>query len=718
MSEIIPITTHSLLPTPCIVGVDTGGTFTDIVIRGANGSLTVRKLPSTPHDPSQSVLEGIADAQREGLITGPFQVAHGTTVATNALLQKRGARTALITTQGFRDVLEIGRQTRTHLYALHPTKPAPLIDRASRFELSERLDWQGNILVSLEESRVSALLDDLKARGYESLAVCFLFAYLNPVHERLVERLARERGLAVSVSCDVAPEPREYERTSTTAANAFVAPIMARYLHHLETQLKTMGCLHLRVMQSDGGALSPGEAARRAISTALSGPAGGIVAAVKVGTEAGFPDLLTFDMGGTSTDVALIHGGQCAVVTNGNLGDFPLRAPMLDIHTVGAGGGSLARIDRAGSLRVGPQSAGADPGPVAYGRGDTLTVTDANVLLGRLPEDLRLAGRLSLDGDRVRAHFDQFAAQLRCSPEQAAIGILEVANATMARALRHVSVERGHDPAGLTLLSFGGAGGLHACALARALGMTRILIPRYPGAFSALGLALANVRREYAQAIPPLRLDPAGLESAIRLLKPIETQLRERAHEEGEQQGVAGEAWQAQMLLDMRYVGQSFELRVPLPGDSPALLNHSPILTNALAAFHALHLQRFGYADTREPVQITTIRLIATGIAPSPETSSASTPGLMATSNSQKNSEQSQLSAPSKTIKEFYLRRVYMEHDWQDIPLCTREALLPGQTLVGPTLVVQEDAATYIAPGWEAQTDASCNLLLTFRPNP
>lgn len=713
MSETPRPTPHSPLPTPCIVGVDTGGTFTDIVIRGVDGSLTVRKLPSTPHDPSQSVLQGIAEALREGLIQPPFSVAHGTTVATNALLQERGARAALITTQGFRDVLEIGRQTRSQLYTFHPTKPAPLIAQSARFELRERLDWQGRVLVPLEEAETATLLDELKAQGYESLAVCFLFSYLNPVHERLVERLARERGLPTSLSCDVAPEPREYERTSTTVANAFVAPIMAQYLSNLETRLREMGGTHLRVMQSDGGALSPEEASRRAISTALSGPAGGIVAAIQAGSEAGFPDLLTFDMGGTSTDAALIHGGQCAIVTNGVLGDIPLRAPMLDIHTVGAGGGSLARIDRAGGLRVGPQSAGADPGPVAYGKGEVLTVTDANILLGRLPDDLRLAGRLPLDGARVRAYFAEFAAQLQCSPEQAAVGILDVANATMTRALRHVSVERGHDPSRLALLSFGGAGGLHACALARALGMTRVLIPRFPGAFSALGLALANARREYGQAVTPLRLDPADLHNPARLLEPIQKSLRERAEQDMAREGLAAEEWQAQTLLDMRCVGQSFELRVPV------LSPQTPdTLTAAIAAFHALHAQRFGYADTREPVQITAIRLIAIGTQSLPQTPS---PVLdshsVLSSDAMQTLENAQPSATPVAIKANDTRRAYVESDWQDVSLHLRPALSIGQRIAGPALIVQEDAATYIAPGWQAQTDLNYNLLLIYSPS-
>ena len=495
-----------------IVGVDTGGTFTDLVIRHADGGLSVRKLPSTPHDPSQSVLTGIAECLASGLLEPGFTVVHGTTVGTNALLQRRGVPTALVTTRGFRDVLEIGRQARTHLYAFHPTKPIPLLPREHCYEIDERLDWQGNILTPLDENQAVALLEDLKTRGVESLAVCFLFSYLNPIHESAFGRLALAAGFHVSLSCDIAPEPREYERASTTAANAFIAPLMTRYLNNLQTELTLLGVARLRVMQSNGGALSASEAAQRAITTALSGPAGGLVAAAQIGTQAGFMDLLTFDMGGTSTDVALIAGGQCPVVTTGGMGDLPLRTPLLDIHTVGAGGGSLARLDRAGGLRVGPESAGADPGPVAYGRGDTLTVTDANVLLGRLPEDIRLAGRVPLDGSRVRARFEVLAREIGRTPEQAALGIVAVANAAMARALRHVSVERGHDPAGLTLLSYGGAGGLHACALAAALDMTTILIPRYPGAFSALGLALADVRREYVRALLPTRL-PQELET-------------------------------------------------------------------------------------------------------------------------------------------------------------------------------------------------------------
>ncbi len=759
-----------------VVGVDTGGTFTDFVIRDADGRLTVRKLSSTPHDPSQSVLAGIREAQADGLLSEGYDVVHGTTVATNALLQRRGAATALITTAGFRDVLAIGRQARTDLYAFAPAKPPVLLPREHCFELAERLDWRGQIVTPLSEADTLTLLDTLKAQGIQSLAICFLFSYLNPVHERMVGRLARERGFAVSLSSDIAPEPREYERAATTAANAFVAPLMESYLTNLQTQTVLLHAAHLRVMQSNGGALSAREAARRAITTALSGPAGGIVAAAYVGERAGFTDLLTFDMGGTSTDVALIAGGQCPVVTNGSLGGLPLRTPQLDIHTVGAGGGSLARLDSAGGLRVGPQSAGADPGPVAYGRGETLTVTDANVYLGRLPADVRLGGRVPLDAERVHARFIDFARSLNRTPEQAALGVLTVVDVAMTRALRHVSVERGHDPARFTLLSFGGAGGLHACALADALQMPTILIPRFPGAFSALGLTLAQTRREYAHALPPTRLplvqaDVAGQEktapsnlrdtapdfdlseagqtNTARLLDSLSAsfnaslnELRGQAGVDMAAEGIGAGQWQEEALLDMRYVGQSFELRVPVQrtsaqGDAvrqnvsaqsdeaqnsdvqnkAAVPNDTPpasaaitptLLEQAVRAFHTLHTQRFGYANVHEPVEITGIRLLATGDTDAQVGHTVILPGQKATSaDGQEVPSEPDIPAVSDSI-----RRVYIADNWRDVPMYSRTALRPGQIFDGPALVIQEDATAYIAPNWRVGVDTDTNLVL------
>ena len=740
---------------PVIVGVDTGGTFTDVIVRQPDGTLHIRKLPSTPADPSQSVLAGVRECQAAGLFASDYQVVHGTTVATNALLQRRGVPTALILTAGFRDTLAIGRQARLELYTFSPSRPAPLLPSSHCFELAERLDAQGQIVTPLDEPQADALLAELQSQGFQSLAVCFLFSYLNPVHEQTVGRLARLRGFDVSLSCEIAPEPREFERASTTAANAFVAPLMKSYLTTLQTQLNALDAQSLRVMQSNGGALSASEAANRAIATALSGPAGGVVAAARIGMEAGFPDLLTFDMGGTSTDVALILNGECPVVTSGMLGDLPLRAPLLDIHTVGAGGGSLARLDGAGGLRVGPQSAGADPGPVAYGKGETLTVTDANVLLGRLPEDTLLGGRVPLDGRLVRAHFDEFARFLNLSPEQAAMGIIAVANAAMARALRHVSVERGHDPAGLTLLAFGGSGGLHACDLADALGMQTILIPRYPGAFSALGLAFADARREYARAIAPISLTVTSFSSSGQAgdaeeetasakhlpalcdtLNGLLSDLRERSEADRTLEGFAPAAWHESVLLDMRYIGQSFELRVPVAFALPdtvisefalpiftaeetsavAAALSASILSEAARTFHALHRQRFGYADSGEPVEVTGLRLIAVGrnAAEKMETTAAVSlsdvviPAVLAPPSDQ--SSPSVEGRSATTVPE--TRDVYIAGERQAIPLHQRAKLGSGTAFLGPALVVQEDAATYAAPGWQVVVDRQENMIL------
>jgi len=666
-----------------IVGADVGGTFTDFVFISPDGQLSVRKRASTPHDPAESVREGIREALAAGQTRPGFALVHGTTVATNALLERRGARTVLITTEGFRDVLEIGRQARSELYSLHPSRPAPLLPRESRYELKERVDWRGEVVTPLDEAQAAALLDRLAAEGAESAAVCFLFSYLNPAHERRVGTLARERGLAVSLSCEVAPEPREYERASTTAANAFVAPVMDRYLRRLDGQMREVGAGSLRVMQSDGGALSAREAAARAIKTVLSGPAGGVVAASQIGAEAGCPRLLTLDMGGTSTDVALLLEGQLPVVTAGTVAGMAVRTPMLDIHTVGAGGGSLARVDAAGGLRVGPQSAGADPGPVAYGKGETLTVTDANLLLGRLPADVLLAGQLALDGARVRHHFDALAAALRCTPEEAALGIIRVVDAAMARALRHISVERGYDPAEFTLLSYGGAGGLHACALAEALSMPRILVPRYPGAFSALGLALADVMREYVQALPAgaAAVDWRSLKVGSALEARFAA-LESQAACDLEAEGFRPGTWQAQRFLDLRYVGQSFDLRVPvIEKDLPA----------TVAAFHAAHRARYGHADVGESVEAVAVRVVAIGRVERPRLA-ADLPGF-----------------PGDRCGEV---EVVFETGRQRTAVYARASLSAGQRIDGPAIVLQPDATTLVAPGWSAQVDTAGNLML------
>ncbi len=665
------------------VGVDVGGTFTDFVFLFPDGSVSVRKHPTTPLDPSSGVLAGLASAKTEGILDGGFALAHGTTVATNALLERRGVRTGLITTEGFRDVLEIGRQARQAIYALDPGRPAPLLPRERRFEVKERIDWQGAVIEPLSEADARSALERLASEQVESVAVCFLFAHLNGRHERRVAEIAREFDFAVSLSSEVAPEPREYERTATVVANAYVAPILRRYLLRLDEAVRAAGAARLRVMQSNGGALSPRDAGEHAIKTALSGPAGGVIAAARIGSDAGLDRLLTFDMGGTSTDVALVVGGKCPVVTMSTLGGIPLRTPMLDIHTVGAGGGSQAWIDSAGALRVGPQSAGADPGPAAYGASSVLTVTDANILLGRMPSDVRLAGSVQLDVARVHACFADLSAKIGRSPESLALGIVAIAEASMARALHHISIERGHDPADFALLSFGGAGGLHACALASALSIGGVLVPRFPGALSALGLAIAPIQHEFSRAIPATCVSEPSGEAVWSRLAEMAAALEADANAGAATEEVEGVAFRHETFLDLRYAGQSFDLRVPFDPAEPWA---------ATAVFHSLHRARYGHADMSEPVEVVAIRCVLTGTMPLPR-----------------------LRFPAATVAGAPAAeaRVHDGSRWTVASRFERDELAIGQTIAGPSLVIQPDAATFLPPGWQGVVDAYSNLRLS-----
>jgi N-methylhydantoinase A len=654
------------------VGVDTGGTFTDVIALADDGRLQMVKVPSTPDDPSRAIADGL----RRLAVAPGFEVIHGTTVATNALLERRGARTALITTQGCRDVLEIARQNRDELYSLSPEPRNPLIPRSLRFEAPERLDWRGEVVSPLDVHALESVLDEIAEQGVESVAVCFLFSFLNPDHECEAGRRIRARGFGVSLSHEIAPEYREYERTSTVCANAFVAPVMAAYIERLKTRLEEFGAGRLWVMQSSGGALRAAEASANAVKTALSGPAGGVVAATRIARDAGLERIMTFDMGGTSTDVALIDG-QAETMRTGQVAGMPLLTPMLDIHTVGAGGGSVARIDRGGALRVGPESAGADPGPVAYGRGDRLTVTDANILLGRLPESTLLAGSVPLDLERVRGYFQRFGAEMGLSPHQAAQGILDVVNAQMARALRHVSTERGHDPSDYTLVSFGGAGGLHACALAEALQMGRVLVPRHPGAFSALGLAYANVRREYARSFF-LRVDQEDSMTLDQALNHLEQSARAELRADG----IPESSIRVLRFVEARYVGQSFALR----------LNYRA-LSGVSRAFHRAHRARYGHADSSEPVEIVTIGLTA-------EAATANAPRIHP-------------ALPDSPARPIDSQRVYFAGDFIDCPIYARADIARDDRLRGPAIIVQEDATTWIPPGWTSRTDLNTNLILS-----
>jgi len=677
-----------------ILGIDVGGTFTDLVVLDDAGRVRIHKLLTSARDPSVAILKGVADLDVAWETVPTSRVVHGATVATNALLERRGARTALITTQGFRDVLEIGRQTRSELYALQPTRPAPLVPAPWRFELPERMDRQGTILLPLDRLATDSVVRQLLAAGIESVAVCFLFSFLNPTHEWQVREriaaLAGESAPFVSLSCEVLPEYREYERTSTTVINAYVAPLMDRYLARLEQGL---GGKRLQIMQSNGGTISAEAARRQAARTALSGPAGGVVGSFELARMAGFEQIITFDMGGTSTDVSLCPG-RIQETTEGAIAGLPIRLPIIDIHTVGAGGGSIARLDTGGALRVGPESAGSDPGPVCYGRDDAreITVTDANLLLGRLDAGHFLGGRMALDLPRARTGMQELARRLSLPLEAAAWGVIRVANSNMERAIRTISVERGFDPRDFALVAFGGAGPLHACELAADLRIPQVLIPPHPGVLSALGMVLADVVKDYSQTVM-LPADKADTETLAELFAP----LYERGRADLQAEGLADAESRFLPAMDMRYVGQSFELTLEFAPDELQRLDPQAYITR----FHEVHRQRFSYASEGEPVEIVNMRLKAIGQTAKPRFSYVPPGGV-------------DPRAAHVGYKQVYFAGGGSPRSARPLPaaLYQRERLAAGNIVVGPAVLFQFDTTTVVPPGWAATVDGWGNLIL------
>ncbi len=654
------------------VGVDIGGTFTDFIFSDADG-LRVAKRLSTPHNPAEAMLAGLAHHTLA-------RVAHGSTVATNAILERKGARTALLVTAGFKDVLAIGRQNRPVLYALQPQLPPPLIPAALRFDVPERLAHNGAVLQALDLDALDAVLDRVAALKIEAIAVCYLYSFLNPAHERATRERILARELVppdnISLSSEVLPQFREYERASTVALDAYVRPVMSHYLSQLAAALPAS--TRLLMMKSDGGVVGAATAAREAIQTALSGPAAGVIGAYHMAQRAGFDHIITFDMGGTSSDVAICPGEPLRR-SHTEIDGLPLRFPVIDIETVGAGGGSIARIDAGGALRVGPESAGAQPGPIIYDQGgDHVTVSDANALTGRLDAEHFLAGGLTLNLEAAEAHAQTMAEALGRDLQATAHGILEVANANIERALRRVSVERGYDPRDFTLMAFGGAGPLHACDLAARLGMRRVLIPRYPGVMCALGLLLADIQRDYTH--PLLTLLDDDLHATITR---IQEHLRAGAIDDLTAEGVPPEAMRLTTLADMRYWGQSYEFTLSF--DDPARLAE---------AFHALHRAQYGHAMPDRPLEIVNIRLQAIGQVPKP----AITPELESPNDG------SSAYLGEKTVAGQTLARY------------VRDKLQPGAVCYGPALIFQLDSTTYLALGWRARVDGYHNLILEQEP--
>ena len=644
---------------PVRVGVDTGGTFTDVVVDDGR-RIRIGKVLSTPSNPAEAVLRGVRHLVPRGT---PLELTYGSTVATNTLLERRGARLLLFTTSGFEDVIEIGRQTRPELYALEPVRPEPLVSRASRIGVAERIGFDGSVLRPLTQHAVREAIALARRRGPDATVVCFLHSYANSGHERRLAAALRRAGFPCSASHELCAQRREYERFSTAVINAYVAPKMS---HHLAELSRAFRGSVFRVMQSNGGAIAARTAAREAVRTILSGPAGGVVGAVDLARRMGIHRLITFDMGGTSTDVSLVDDEPIRR-TECLIGGLPTQVPTLDVHTVGAGGGSIAYRDLGGVLKVGPQSAGAVPGPACYGRGDRPTVTDANLLLGRLGDGV-LAGDLRLDQTRARRAIGRLARELRLGEDETAEGIVKVINVAMERAIRAVSVERGHDPRDYALVAFGGAAGLHACELAASLGVRTVLIPRSPGVLSAWGAANADVIRDYLQTLRAMTPTLANLRRA-------ESGLRSRARREMAAEGIRRVTWRS--LVAVRYAGQSFHVEVPLE-------------RGYRQRFHAAHERLYGYADRSRPIEVVHVALQAIG-----RRKRLALPVAEPTHE------------PPETI------RVRSRSGWARGHLFRRESLAARANVRGPAVIAELSATTYVPAGWQATVDYLGNLCLS-----
>jgi N-methylhydantoinase A/oxoprolinase/acetone carboxylase beta subunit len=665
-----------------LIGVDTGGTFTDLLCLDAQG-LRVHKLRSTPEDPSVAILQGIRELVGSLSADTTLSVTHGSTVATNAVLERKGARVALVTTRGFEDVLLLGRQARPELYRLSQTRPEPLVPHSLSFGFDERVSVDGEVLTPLDDASLPSLASDLRAANVESVAVCLLHSYAYPEHEATVAAALRDAGFAVSASHEVLPEYREFERWATTTVNAYVAPKMSGYLQHLERGLQMMSpSTTLRVMQSNGGSISSARAGREAVQTILSGPAGGVVGAHALGRASGFERLITFDMGGTSTDVSLIDG-HIGTTNESFVGDLPVRLPVLDIHTVGAGGGSIAWLDAGGALRVGPRSAGATPGPVCFGTGTELTVTDANLLLGRLDPAYFLGGRMQLDIERTERIGAEFAARLGLSVDALAAGIVRIAIANMERAVRVVSLSRGFDPRDFALLAFGGAGGLHACELADSLEITTVVVPEHSGVLSALGMLLADVAKDSSASLLRLTENISHKEIYKRL-----DELTARAYNELAAEGFTNESIVMDASLAMRYKGQAFEINVPLPAAITTL-------ESSIRDFHELHQRRYGYSNSSRPTEVLQLRLRAIGTTVKP-----------VVQQSKPTTEQA-FPEPDVVRPSFFAGKSLAT------PRHHRSRLQPGMGGHGPALIITGESTQLVPPHWRWSIDEAGTLVMS-----
>jgi N-methylhydantoinase A/oxoprolinase/acetone carboxylase beta subunit len=647
-----------------VVGIDTGGTFTDLVAI-AGGEIRVHKVLSTPADPADAVIRGLRE-MLAGNETAPESVTYSSTVATNALLEKKGARVALFTNAGFEDLIEIGRQNRDDLYALAPSRPEPLVGRAMRFGVAERTLFDGIVISRISRAELARIRRLAARSGADAFAICLLHSYANPKGEESIARALAPLGRPLSVSHRILAEYREYERFSTAVVNAYVAPRMSSHLKNLETRLEGA---RLRVMQSNGSAIGPELARAEPVRTILSGPAAGVIGAASLARAFGTDRFITFDMGGTSTDVSLFDR-RARIRTLSHPDGYAVRTPVIDIHSVGAGGGSIARIDAGGSLRVGPDSAGADPGPACYGRGESCTVTDADLVAGRLVAENFLGGQMKLYPDRARRALSRLAREMKTNPLAAARGIIRVVNANMERAIRVITVERGYDPRDFALLAFGGAGPMHACELALDLGIRRIVMPRNPGLLCAWGASSAPLGREYSLTVRETNPNYRGLLARA-------SGLVRRAHAELGAKGAA--AIRHELWADMRYRGQSYELEIAL---TPRFV----------ADFHSTHRRTFGHSSAAAAVEVVNIRIRAVAGKP------VAGPKRIAR----------QIGKPTPVSS----GRVLVGGRERAVPIYDRGSFGAGARVRGPIVVVELSSTAYVAPEFILRVDDFGNLQL------
>ena len=710
----MPRATHSELRSEIRIAIDTGGTFTDCVWLDDAGALKTLKVFSTPDDPSRAIAEAlqkITEATKKGRAGATLTLLHGTTVGTNALLQRKGASVVLVTTAGFEDVIEIGRQARPRLYDFFFDRIAPLVNRELRFGVNERTDANGQILQRPSNEELAQLADTIRRTNADAIAISLLFSFANPENELSIAAALANLGKPLSLSHRILPEFREYERTSTVVVNAYLQPLMQRYLeklaeraeeHAATTQKKNSP--RIFVMQSSGGITTLQSAAREPVRTVLSGPAGGLVGAAAMAAQSGFPKILSFDMGGTSTDVAAVQDG---VQTGGQseVAGLPVGVPMLEIHTVGAGGGSLARFDAGGSLRVGPESAGADPGPICYGRGIEPTVTDANLLMGRLRPNRFLGGDFTLDIERAQRITSEWLKKQgsRLSLQQFTAGIVRVVNANMERALRVVSIERGYDPREFALVAFGGAGGLHACELAEALSIPTVMIPARPGALSAFGILVSDVVKDYSRTLLwrlAGTLPQAKLEKEFRKL---EAAAQKEFHEEHWLGSLrSGTSLEVERSLDLRYRGQGYELNVPATNANNNAANKDTVI----ARFHKEHQRRYGYHHPGRDIELVTVRLRARLRTEKVK--------FHPTSTQKKTARK-----PASTVAPVERAPVFFQNKALTTPVFERGDLHfareMGRQMKGPAIITEYSATTVIPPRKKFWVDTTGNLIIKIK---